>query len=686
MDEQKLDNILKNTTAPAPSKNAENQAVERAVAAFDKKFENISQGQAASGRLTGIGNFLNHVRRKIMNKKYVLSGLSGAVAACAIIAIIGPGFYQAEITRIAGGVETHAVTDASMPAPAEVKKEKAAVAVNEWRAGAAEMSGAAGSVADSLASAPVAESFVASPMAEPQRQQDVAGKRMMVQQDMAVSSSSMMIAPAPGIMPIPPYDMIMPSPEQGRDQFKSFEQNPVKQVSQEPVSTFSIDVDTASYGFVRKMLNGGQVPPADAVRIEELVNYFDYDYALPEKGEAPFKPTVAVYKSPWKQDAKIIHIGIKGYELTGVKPKSNLVFLIDTSGSMNQQDKLPLLRSSFKMMLDTLSPDDTVAIVTYAGSAGTALEPTKVSEKAKIIAALDTLHAGGGTAGEAGIRQAYALAEQVKADGGNNRIILATDGDFNVGINDPEQLKNFVAEKRAGGVFLSVLGFGAGNYNDHIMQSLAQNGNGNAAYIDSLNEARKVLVEESSSTLFTIAKDVKIQVEFNPAAVAEYRLVGYETRHLNREDFNNDKIDAGDIGAGHTVTAIYEITPVGAVPSIDPLRYGAVATAKPAAPAGNTDEYAFLKIRYKKPDSDTSILIDRSVTAADEKSFDQLSDDIRFAASVAGFGQLLKGGQHSGGQTMADVVAVANGARGKDEFGYRSEFVNLARLAQSLKK
>jgi len=492
----------------------------------------------------------------------------------------------------------------------------------------------------------------------------------------------MIVRPEPQPVPYsPPYYQ-----EGSGDAFPDFADNPVKTVSSEPVSTFSIDVDTASYSFIRRTIEQGQLPPKGAVRLEELINYFPYNYELPAKGEDPFKPTIAVYKAPWNADHQLVHIGIKGYDLTH-KPKSNMVFLIDTSGSMNSPDKLPLVISSFKLMLDSLNPDDTIGIVTYAGSSGVALEPTKVSNKSKILAALNNLSSGGSTAGAAGIEAAYNLAHDNFVKEGNNRVILATDGDFNVGISDPEALKNFIAKKRNEGVFLSVLGFGRGNYQDTTMQALAQNGNGNAAYIDSLSEARKVLVQEAGSILFTIAKDVKIKVEFNPSLVQEYRLIGYETRHLNREDFNNDKIDAGEIGAGHTVTAIYEITPVGATPVADNLRYSqkemALAKTDDSDKSAFSNELAFLKMRYKRPDSDTSVLMTRPITSADEKDFISLPDDVRFAAAVAGFGQLLRESQYANNLTWDQVIEMATSAKGKDEYGYRAEFINLLRLAKS---
>ena len=470
--------------------------------------------------------------------------------------------------------------------------------------------------------------------------------------------------------------------DQGRDRFTDFETNPVKVVAEEPVSTFSIDVDTASYGFVRASLNNGLLPRKNAVRVEELINYFPYDYASPEGRETPFAAGVSVFPAPWNEANRLLHIGIRGYAADdGPGRHANLVFLIDTSGSMQAPNKLPLLVNSLKMLLGTLAPDDRVAIVTYAGSASVLLEPTRAGEKRRIGAALERLSATGFTAGGEGIRQAYLLAERHYVDNGINRVILATDGDFNVGNTDPDELTGFIERRRASGIFLSVLGFGMGNYNDALMQRLAQNGNGNALYIDSLSEARKALVEEARSMLFPIAKDVKIQVEFNPAAVSEYRLIGYETRLLEREDFRNDRVDAGEIGAGHRVTAIYEFTPVGSgAERIAPLRYRRDDTAQ----AGSGDELAFLKIRYKLPDVGESTLTTRPVTRADAfENVDAAPTDVRFAAAVAAFGQILRGGRYTGAYGYDDVIALAQGARGEDRFGYRAEFVSLVRLAES---
>ncbi len=489
-------------------------------------------------------------------------------------------------------------------------------------------------------------------------------------------------------IPVPPQDDVNQGfyKDEGRDKFEEFNVNPFKQVTAEPVSTFSVDVDTSSYSFMRRQLNNGQMPAKNAVRVEELINYFDYNYALPEDASQPFKPTVTLMDSPWAEGKQLMQIGIKGYEIDGPQPKSNLVFLLDISGSMNSPDKLPLLKNSLKLLLNTLNEDDTVSIVTYAGRTGVALEPTPVSEKSKILGAMDNLRAGGGTAGAAGIELAYKMAEENFDDEAVNRVILATDGDFNVGINDPKKLEEYVEKKRNTGIFLSVLGFGQGNYNDHIMQSLAQNGNGVAAYIDNLNEARKVLVEEATSSLFPIAKDVKIQVEFNPNAVSEYRLIGYETRHLNREDFNNDKVDAGDIGAGHTVTAIYEIVPKGSsAVSVDPLRYGNAEEKHNMDNIHNASEFegeiAFLKMRYKLPKENTSTLITTPITTDLQNTAGQ---EQKFATAVAGFAQMLQGGYHLNGDFSYDeVIALAQEGKGEDTFGYRAEFINLVRLAKS---
>ena len=500
---------------------------------------------------------------------------------------------------------------------------------------------------------------------------------------------AMMVAPPPPPPPPPPAPGLRaPDPQHmpyyqdvGRDRFTSVAPNPFRDVRQEPVSTFSIDVDTASYSFVRASLNRNVLPQPAAVRAEEMINYFPYRYPAPRSAAEPFASTVAVIPSPFTAGRKLVRIGIRGYAIERTaRPRANLVFLIDTSGSMNEPNKLPLVRQSLAMLLDQLAPEDRVAIVTYAGSAGTALEPTPARDKARIRAVLDQLGAGGSTAGAEGIRQAYALAAQNLDPSGVNRVILATDGDFNVGITDPEELKGFVQREREKGVFLSVLGYGMGNYNDALMQALAQNGNGAAAYIDTIGEARKALVEEATSTLFPIAKDVKIQVEFNPATVAEYRLIGYETRMLAREDFDNDRVDAGDVGSGQTVTALYEIVPVGGPRAIGGLRYAPEARPAPVA----ASEYGFVRIRYTLPRSSVSRLISTPIARASEVArFEDAPEDARFAVGVAAFAELLRGGKYGGALGYDDVLRMVGAARGEDPFGYRAELVQLVRQAKA---
>ncbi len=472
-------------------------------------------------------------------------------------------------------------------------------------------------------------------------------------------------------------DRVAPPQSENRDQFAGEAVSPIKVAKDEPVSTFSIDVDTASYSVMRRSLLNGHLPDPDSVRTEELINYFDYNYASPQTAEQPFAPQATLMPNPWNEDTLLIHIGIQGYEIPlEDRPPVNLVFLIDTSGSMNAPDKLPLLIQSFRLLLTSLNAQDTVAIVTYAGAAGMALEPTSASESRKILDALTRLAAGGSTAGQAGLAQAYGLAESMMEEGETSRVILATDGDFNVGMSSTGAMQKFIEDRRETGVYLSILGFGQGNYNDALMQTLAQNGNGTAAYIDTLAEAQKVLVDQIGGALFTIAQDVKIQVEFNPAEVAEYRLIGYETRALNREDFNNDAVDAGDIGAGTQVTALYEITPVGSpAVSVDPLRYG---EAQPL-PEGN-GELAFLKLRYKLPGQSTSTLISTPVLNAPT---DQVTQDVVFSTAVASFGQLLRGDTRLGDWRFEDVLRLAQQGKGADLFGYRSEFIRLVRLAET---
>ena len=474
------------------------------------------------------------------------------------------------------------------------------------------------------------------------------------------------------------------APTPDTEAFANEDASPVRIASEEPVSTFSIDVDTASYSVVRSSLTNGYLPAPESVRIDELVNYFPYAYPPPGESGAPFRPTVTVSETPWNADTLLMTVGIQGWRpATEDRPPLNLVFLIDTSGSMDQPNKLPLLVQSFRLMIGQLDPADEVAIVAYAGSAGPVLDPTPAADRGAILPALDRLHAGRSTAGAAGIQLAYRIARDMAAEGEVTRVVLATDGDFNVGISDPEQLESFIARQRDSGVYLSVLGFGRGNLDDATMQALAQNGNGQAAYIDTLAEAQKVLVDQLAGTLFPIANDVKIQVEFNPATVAEYRLIGYETRALRREDFNNDRVDAGEIGAGHAVTAIYEVTPAGS-PAVlhDPLRYAGRAAEPPVAeenPVGS-GELAFLRLRYKAPGRDASELIELPIA----RDVGEAGSEQRFAAAIAGFGQLLRDGAYTGDWTWTDAIALAEANTGDDRFGYRREAVTLMRLAESL--
>ena len=480
----------------------------------------------------------------------------------------------------------------------------------------------------------------------------------------------------------PPAAIRFPSEPLDRENYAHFDNNPVKLVAEQPVSTFSIDVDTGAYANVRRMLNEGRLPPQDAVRVEEMINYFSYNYQPPKSRRQPFSVTAEMGPAPWSDQKHLLHIGIKGYEMDkGQLPPANLVFLVDVSGSMQSSNKLPLLKDALKALTQQLSSRDRVSLVVYAGASGVVLEPTPGNQHGRIAAALDGLYAGGSTNGGAGIRLAYAMAESAFIQGGINRVILATDGDFNVGTVNFEALVDLVEQKRKTGISLTTLGFGAGNYNDHLMEQLADKGNGNHAYIDTLNEARKVLVDEIGSTLMTIAKDVKIQIEFNSKVVAEYRLIGYENRMLKREDFNNDNIDAGDIGAGHTVTALYEFTLVGKKGLMDPLRYGKDRSGA----SGKRGEIAFLRLRYKQPDSDTSRLIEHPLRRSMIKqALASTTERFRYSASVAAFGDLLRGGAYSQAFSYDDVLQLVRNARSDDANGYKREFTDLVQAARNL--
>jgi Ca-activated chloride channel family protein len=481
-------------------------------------------------------------------------------------------------------------------------------------------------------------------------------------------------------------DVFQP-PQAVGGRFTSSEINGMKNVSEAPVSTFAIDVDTASYSYARRSILNGRLPDPDSVRVEELVNYFPYDWQAGASADEPFNPSVTIAPTPWDPDTKLLHIGIQGYDLPAAEQKqSNLVFLVDVSGSMQSADKLPLLKTSLRMLVERLRPTDIVSIVTYAGSSGVALRPTQASDKAAIFAALDGLEAGGGTNGAQGLKTAYDLAQESFVKDGVNRIFLATDGDFNVGASSDGDLKRLVESRRKSGVFLSVLGFGADNYNDGMMQTLAQNGNGVAAYIDTLEEAEKTLVEEASASIFPIAKDVKIQVEFNPATVARYRLIGYETRALATEDFSNDKVDAGEVGSGHRVTAIYEIVPKGSpAATVDDRRYATPEPASEGAETARNGELAFLKIRYKKPSEETSRLITRPILADQTlKSLHEAPDDVKFSVGVAAFAQKLKHEPWVDGYDWKAVVDLMKEGVGEDPYGLRRNAMRLAEIAGSL--
>jgi Ca-activated chloride channel family protein len=667
-------NGLRGGRIPPIDPDAKARAMEAALRSFDdgEKVAPATQGMGSASRLT---DRTMKFWREVMQKKLVATP---AIAA-GLIALPVAGVVSWQLMnemRFGAGPADDAIVETTAPDRQRLEQPRQQPVERETAA-SPNPAQADEAGRDVMAELLAPESAPAVSAAPPAPVAGMPANRALTR-DFAVGGQSKLMAPGEAIMPEPAFDH-----EEDRDRFETFDTNPVRSALENPVSTFSIDVDTASYAFARRSLKEGFMPDADSVRVEEMINYFPYDWAGPEDAATPFNSTITVMPTPWNENTQLMHVAIKGYELEQTaKPRSNLVFLIDTSGSMNSTDKLPLLANSFRLLVDTLDPEDTVSIVTYAGSAGTVLEPTKAADKRAIFDALDRLEAGGRTAGEAGIVEAYRLAESSFVEGGVNRVMLATDGDFNVGQSSDEALKELIEEKRESGIFLSVLGFGRGNLNDQMMQTIAQNGNGTAAYIDTLAEVEKVLVEEASSTIFPIAKDVKIQVEFNPDRIAEYRLIGYETRALKREDFNNDRVDAGEIGSGHSVTAIYEITPTGSpAQMIDDLRYG---EARPADGASGSDELAFVKIRHKAPDQDVSTLIETPVTTANAVSFAQAGDDVRFSVAVAAFGQKLRGTDAVADYGYDKIMEIASAARGADPFGYRAEFLSLVRLASAL--
>ena len=494
-------------------------------------------------------------------------------------------------------------------------------------------------------------------------------KRQLTSSVVRMKSESFMIAGAN-----------MPAPEWNTENYSTIRENGFKDAKINPLSTFSIDVDNASYTNVRRFINQGELPPVDAVRVEEMINYFRYDYPEPT-GEVPFSVTTELGKCPWNPEHYLMHVGLKGKSFDKSElPPSNLVFLIDVSGSMSSPNKLPLLKRAFKMLVNELRPSDKVSIVVYAGAAGKVLDSTSGNEKMKILEALGNLSAGGSTAGGQGLKLAYKIAQENFIEEGNNRIILATDGDFNVGVSSTSEMERLVEKERESGIFMSVLGFGTGNIKDDKMETIADKGNGNYSYIDNIQEARKVFISEFGGTLFTIAKDVKFQLEFNPKQVKSYRLVGYENRLLNDEDFNDDTKDAGEMGAGHTVTALYEIVPAGIeseTPSVDPLKY---QDSKPVS-GKYSDELLTIKLRYKEPKGGKSKLLEQPVK---NKLVRNTSDDFRFSAAVASFGMLLRKSEFMGNTTTKSVLDLAKNAKGTDDEGYRAEFIQLVKTADDL--
>ncbi|MBB4509444.1 vWA domain-containing protein [Rhizobium leguminosarum] len=696
---------LSRLTPPAATPEARARALAAAMQAFDTAENNApaAQGNAKGWRQSSI---INWIWSPIMNKKF----LAGSALATLLV-IPAAGYLTIELTRNGSPIvdQTEIAGDLSK---SEASKQPAATVGQPVTIAPQAPAGNASLAEQSVADAQAPQDKEAPALAKPDSSQtsefdanDIAALTNKPEGSAAALGAAKRSAPAaPGIAPqrqlAEPMAAIAPSPappaegrvqiqlDPDRERFANAAANPIKSVATDPVSTFSADVDSASYAFVRRSLTGGAMPDPLSVRVEEMINYFPYDWPGPDNAEQPFKATVTVMPTPWNHDTELMHVAIKGYDIApATTPHANLVFLIDVSGSMDEPDKLPLLKSAFRLLVNRLKPDDTVSIVTYAGNAGTVLQPTRVAEKSKILSAIDGLEPGGSTGGAEGIEAAYDLAKQGFVKDGVNRVMLATDGDFNVGPSSDEDLKRIIEERRKDGIFLTVLGFGRGNLNDSLMQTLAQNGNGSAAYIDTLAEAQKTLVEEAGSTLFPIASDVKFQVEFNPERIAEYRLIGYETRALKREDFNNDRVDAGDIGSGHSVTAIYEITPKGS-PAVmnDDLRYGAADKA-PAAAADSAHhgELAFVKMRYKRPGEDKSALI---TTPVDDNNavttLDAAPQDVRFSVAVAAFGQKLSHVAAVDAYSYQAIADLAAASRGADAFGYRSDFLGLIRLADGL--
>jgi Ca-activated chloride channel homolog len=667
-------------SAPAPDGDARTRAMTLAVENF-ARLHDQAQGSASPARSSedrpSEAAPLNGVRRMLnfLTSRPALATTTSLAALVIGVAVILPvADLRLPVQTVAPEVKTEAP---------EARSDAGSVAATDAPTDLS-VGQAANNLTSTARATPLAEPMAEAEMAESDDQPVPAAPAGTVADTEAYSRQRAESSPAqakgsvaylePDAMLAPLPDATLPPPAEA-ETYANDAPNPVKVTVNDPVSTFSIDVDTASWAVIRSTLNMAALPMPDQVRIEEMVNYFPYAYPAPTTAEA-FSSTISVMPTPWNPGTRLVTIGIQGaLPEVAARPPLNLVFLIDTSGSMEDTSKLPLLKQSLTLMLAELRPEDEIAIVTYAGSAGQVLAPTKAADRATILAALENLAAGGSTAGAEGLELAYRVAEGMAKDGEVSRILLATDGDFNVGVSDPDGLEAYVAKKRETGTYLSVLGFGRGNLDDVIMQSLAQNGNGTAAYIDTLSEARKVLVDQLTGALFPIADDMKIQVEWNPATVAEYRLIGYETRALRREDFNNDKVDAGEIGAGSQVTAIYEVTAPGSDARLtDPLRYGEAAEVGAAE-----GELGFLRLRWKAPGAETSTLVETPITGREGAS-----DETRFAAAIAGFGQLLQGSVYLGDWGWDQAIDLALSARADDPYGYRIEAVNLMRLAQSL--
>lgn len=656
--------------APAPDDRARAAALAAAMEAFDRNSAQAAKtadviARHSQDRPQGAG-FLTGVRQMFarLTSRPALAATTSIAALCLGVVLIQP-----ELVR---GPTPAPVLDAVPPVPvARDRLAEPQTALpgtdDEARTGAPAPLGTAAADRAALADgavpaepAPPVSELAEAPPPPP----------------MALASPAPMPSGAAPLMAKRAPDAVA-APRTDTESFANADPNPIRLTAEAPVSTFSVDVDTASWAVVRSTLMSGRLPAPEQVRIEEMVNYFPYAWPAPADEGAPFRASVTILPAPWNSDRQLVTIGLQG-RLPALedRPDLNLVFLVDTSGSMQGDDRLGLLKQSIRLVLPQLRATDRVAIVAYAGSAGEVLAPTPASDSGAILAALDRLEAGGSTAGGAGLELAYRVAEGMAGEGRVGRVLLATDGDFNVGLSDPAGLEGYIARKRDTGVYLSVLGFGRGNLNDTTMQTLAQNGNGLAAYIDTASEARKVLVDQLTGALFTIAEDVKVQVEWNPAQVAEYRLIGYETRALKREDFANDRIDAGEIGAGHAVTAIYEVTAPGSPGlSMEPLRY-----APPPVAAGAAEELGFLRLRWKEPGAAVSQLMELPIT----RGMEAAPDDARFAAAIAGMGQLLTGGTWLGDWGWDQAIALALSARGDDPFGYRAEAVNLMRTAKAL--